>query len=193
MIALWLKIVVTIFVAVLVVVYARQWGWANFLWFSDIALIGSVPALWLESAFIASTMALAVLLADGLWNVGYLAQLLTGRRVIGLSDYMFDRSRPRWLRALSLFHVWLPGLLLWMVWRLGYVADALPAMTILCWVVLLVCFFFTDPDENINWAFGFAGRRQSRRPPWQHLVLTMLAFPLIAYLPTHALLTMLRR
>ena len=185
MIPLWLKLAVTVFVVVLVVIYAKQWGWANFLWFSDIALIGAVPALWLESAFIASTMALAVLLADGLWNVSYFAQLVTGQRVIGLSDYMFDRTKSRWLRALSLFHVWLPALLLWMVWRLGYAPDALIAMTLLCWLVLLVCFFFTDPDENINWAFGFAGRRQKKRPAWQHLLLTMLAFPLLAYLPTH--------
>ena len=190
MIPLWLKLAVTVFVTILVIVYAKQWGWANFLWFSDIALIGAVPALWLESAFIASMMALAVLLADGLWNVSYLAQLLTGKRVIGLSDYMFDRGKPRWLRALSLFHVWLPALLLWMVWRLGYAPHALVAMTLLCWVVLLVCFFFTDPDENINWAFGFAGRRQNKRPAWQHLLLTMLAFPLLAYVPTHYFLKM---
>ena len=188
MIPLWLKIVVTVFVAILVVVYARKWGWANFLWFSDIALIGAVPALWLESAFLASMMAVSVLLADTLWNVSYFAQLFTGKRVIGLSDYMFDAAKPRWLRALSLFHVWLPALLLWMVWRLGYQPDALVAMTLLCWAVLLVCFFFTDPEENINWAFGFGGRRQSTRPAWQQLLLTMVAFPLMAYLPTHALL-----
>ena len=193
MLPLWPKVAVTVFVAILVVVYAKQWGWANFLWFSDIALIGAVPALWLESAFLASTMALAVLLADGLWNVSYFAQLASGKRFIGLADYMFDRDKPRWLRALSLFHLWLPGLLLWMVWRLGYVPSALLAMTLLCWLVLLVCFFFTDPEDNINWVFGFAGRRQDRRPAWQHLVLTMGAFPLLAYLPTHLLLrTMVR-
>ena len=185
---LWVKVAVTVFVAILMIVYARKWGWANFLWFSDIALIGAVPALWLESAFLASMMALAVVLADGLWNVSYFAQLLSGRRVFGLSDYMFDQGKPRWLRALSLFHVWLPGLLLWLVWRLGYVPSALPAMTLLCWLVLLVCFFFTEPDDNINWVFGFGGRRQQRRPPWQHLLVTMAAFPLLAYLPTHLLL-----
>jgi hypothetical protein len=191
MIPLWLKLVDTAFVAILVVIYAKKWGWANFLWFSDIALIGSVPALWLESGFVASMMALAVLLADGLWNVSYFVQLASGKRFIGLSDYMFDKSKSRWLSSLSLFHIWLPALLLWMVWRLGYDPQALIAMTALCWVVLLVCFFFTDPDENINWAFGFAGRRQSHRPAWQHLLLTMIAFPLLAYLPTHLLLRLL--
>ena len=190
MFPLWLKLLDTLFVAITVVVYAKKWGWANFLWFSDIALILSVPALWFESSLIASTMALAVLLPDGLWIVSYLTQLVTGRRVIGLSDYMFDRTKPRWLRAISLFHLWLPLLLLWMVVELGYAQDALIAMTLLCWGVVLICFFFTDPDENINWVFGFGGRRQTRWRPRTQLALTMLGFPVLVYVPTHLLLAM---
>ncbi len=188
MIPLWLELADTAFVAVLVVVYARTWGWANFLWFSDIALILSVPALWFESPLLASTMALAVVLPDGLWIVSFIWQLATGRRLIGLADYMFDASKPRWLRALSLFHLWLPMLLLWTVARLGYAHDALIVMTSLCWVVLLICFFFTDPKENINWVFGFGGERQTRRSARLHLLLTIVAFPALVYLPTHALL-----
>ena len=188
LIPLWLKIAETIFVAIVAVVYARTWGWANFLWFSDIALILSVPALWLESPLLASMMALAVLLADGLWNVSYFAQLLTGKRFIGLSDYMFDANKPRWLRALSLFHLWLPLLFLWMVAKLGYAHEALIGMTLLCWVVLAICYFFTNPEENINWVFGFGGKRQTRRSARMHLLLTVAAFPLLVYLPTHALL-----
>ena len=188
MIPLWLKIADTVFVTIVVVVYARTWGWANFLWFSDIALILSVPALWLESPLLASMMALAVLLADGLWNVSYFAQLLTGKRFIGLSDYMFDTGKPRWLRTLSLFHVWLPLLLLWMVAKLGYAHAALIVMTLLCWVVLAICYFFTDPEENINWVFGFGGKRQSRRSAPMHLLLTMVGFPLLVYVPTHLVL-----
>ncbi|MGI9026855.1 MAG: hypothetical protein ACR2GP_14995, partial [Burkholderiaceae bacterium] len=72
MLPLWLKLADTSFVAVLVVVYARTWGWANFLWFSDIALILSVPALWLESPLLASAIALAVVLPSGLWVVRFL-------------------------------------------------------------------------------------------------------------------------
>ena len=188
MLPFWLKLADTAFVAILVVVYARTWGWANFLWFSDIALILSVPALWFESPLLASMMALAVLLPDGLWIVSFFWQLVSGKRLIGLSDYMFDATKPRWLRALSLFHLWLPLLLLWTVAQIGYDHRALIGMTLLCWVVLLICFFFTDPEENINWAFGFGGKRQTRRSARLHLLLTMVGFPLIVYLPTHALL-----
>jgi hypothetical protein len=59
-IALGLKIVYTLFVCALVPIYWRQYGPANFLWFSDIALLALVPALWFENALLASMMALAV-------------------------------------------------------------------------------------------------------------------------------------
>jgi hypothetical protein len=191
MIPLWLKLSVTLFVTILVIVYAKKWGWANFLWFSDLALIATVPALWLESPLLASMIALTIALPDGLWIVSFVVQLVTGRRVIGLADYMFDATRPRWLRALSLFHLWLPPLVLWMVWRLGYQHDALYPTMLSGWVVMLVCFAFTDPDDNINWVFGFAGRRQSQRHPLLQLALTMLGFALLVCIPTHVALTLL--
>ena len=50
MIPLGLKVVYTIFVCALVPIYWREYGSANFLWFSDIALLALVPALWLENA-----------------------------------------------------------------------------------------------------------------------------------------------
>ena len=57
MIPLWLKITYTLFVSSVVPVYWRRYGPANFLWFSDIALLVTVPALWLESPLLASMMA----------------------------------------------------------------------------------------------------------------------------------------
>jgi hypothetical protein len=45
-IPLWLKVAFTVFVAVLVPIYWREYGPANFLWFSDIALFAIVVGLW---------------------------------------------------------------------------------------------------------------------------------------------------
>ena len=188
MIPLWLKLADTVFVAIIVVVYAKRWGWANFLWFSDLALIATVPALWFESPLLASMIALTIALPDGLWIVSYVVQLTTGRRFIGLSDYMFDATKPRWLRALSLFHLWMPPLVLWMVATLGYVHEALHPTILFGWAVLLVCYKFTDPVENINWVFGFAGRRATHRRPLSQLALTILGFTLLVFVPTHVAL-----
>lgn len=188
MIPLWIKLAYTVFALITVVIYARRWGFANFLWFSDIALIVTVPALWMESSVLASMMAVGILLPEVLWNLGFFTRLLTRRRLGGLTDYMFDRSKPLYLRALSLFHVFLPPLLVWMVARLGYDSRALWSQTLLAWVVLLLCYVFTDPKENINSVFGPGSRPQEKIHPLAYLALVLLAFPLLVFLPTHLLL-----
>lgn len=187
LIPLWVKITCTLFVALTVAVYAVKYPPYNFLWFSDVALLMTVPALWLESALLTGMAAVGVLLPEALWNASYFWQLATGRRLSGLADYMFDSTRPRYLRALSLFHVFLPPLLLWMVWRLGYDPVALPAQTALAWVVLPLCYLWTPPAENVNWVFGPGAKPQQRMPGPAYLALLMAGFPLLVYLPTHCI------
>ncbi|MBI3045397.1 MAG: membrane-associated protein [Betaproteobacteria bacterium] len=164
----------------------------NFLWFSDIALIVTVPALWLESGLLAGMMVVAVLVPELFWIASFFWRLLAGKRLGGLTDYMFDPAKPRYLRAISLFHVFLPPLLLWMVSRLGYDSRAWMAQSALAWVVLPLTYWLADPKvENVNWAFGWGSRPQTRMPPLAHLGLVMIAFPLVIYLPTHLLLRVL--
>ena len=188
MIPLWLKLAYTLFVAIIVAVYATKYSRSNFLWFSDIALLATVPALWFESPFLASMVSVGILLPEILWNLSYFGQLLTGKRVSGLADYMFDARRPLYLRALSLFHVILPPLLVWMVARLGYEPAAWIAQTALAWVVLPMCFWLTDPALNVNWVFGFGNKQQKLMSPLAYLGLLMVGFPVLIYLPTHLLL-----
>jgi hypothetical protein len=185
---IWLKIAYTLFVGFLVPVYWRHYGLANFLWFSDIALLLAVPALWLESSLLASMMALAVTIPELAWNGDFFVRLISGKRVMGLSAYMFDRAIPRYLRALSLFHVGLPLLLLWMVHRLGYDRRALIAQTLLALIVLPLSYFLSDPRTNINWVHGFGETpRDSGRGPL-FLIISLLLFPLGFYLSTHLVL-----
>jgi hypothetical protein len=188
MIPLWLKLGYTVIAAAIVVVYARKYKLQNFLWFSDIALITTVPALWLESSFLASMMAIGVLLPELYWNIGFFTRLLTGRRIGGLTDYMFERKVPLYLRALSLFHVFLPVLLLWMIRRLGYSPNALYAQSLLAILVLPLTYGLSDGSENINWVYGLREWPQKRLPPLVYLGVLMVAFPVLIYLPTHLLL-----
>ena len=185
---LWLKIAYTLFVCLIVPVYWRHYGPANFLWFSDIALLMTVPALWLESSLLASMMALAVALPELAWNVDFFVRLSTGVSSLGLSAYMFDRSIPLLVRGLSLFHVGLPLLLFLMVHRLGYDKRALIAQTLVAIVVLPLSYFFSDPRENVNWVYGFGEKPQTRVPALWFLALLIVMFPLAIYLPTHFVL-----
>lgn len=63
-IPLSLKIAYTAYIGVLVPIYAKHWGIRNFLWFSDLALFGTLLALWIESSFVASMMSIAVLIPE---------------------------------------------------------------------------------------------------------------------------------
>jgi hypothetical protein len=101
---------------------------------------------------------------------------------------MFDATIPRPVRLLSLFHIWFPPLLLWMVSRLGYDERALAAQSVLAWLVLPVTYLVTNPRENINWVHGPLGEPQKWMPPRIYLALLMVLLPLFIYLPTHLVL-----
>jgi hypothetical protein len=156
----WVKLAHTSFVAVLVPVYWRQYGPGNFLWFSDVALLTAVPALWLEHRLLASMQAIAILVPETLWVLDVGARLSTGKSPTGLAEYMFDPAIPRPVRALSLFHLWLPPMLVWAVARLGYDRRAWLAQTAVTTVILPVSYLATAPRDNVNWVYGPAhGRR----------------------------------
>ena len=165
-------------------VYWAHYGPRNFLWFSDIALLGMGAALWLESGLLASMMMLAVLLPELVWNLDFFGRLLTGHRMFGMSAYMFEGTRPRFLRALSLFHVPLPLGLVWLVVRLGYDRRAWLYQSLFALVVLPVSYWLTDPTENVNWVHGL-GTPQTALGPWAYLALLIIAFSLVLYLPPH--------
>jgi hypothetical protein len=182
------KIAYTAFVLLVVVIWWRHYSWRNFLWFSDIAFIGAVPALWLESAALASVLAVAVLLPEVLWNVDLAARLLTRRRVTGLTDYMFEPQRPRLLRGLSLFHVPLPLVLLWMVDEYGYDAQSgLIGAVLMAAIVLPWSRAVSTPERNINWTHGLGARRTTLRPA-TYVALLFAAFVVLVFIPTHLLL-----
>jgi hypothetical protein len=188
-IPLGLKVGYTVFVCVLVPIYWRQYGPANFLWFSDIALLGLVPALWLENALLVSMLSLSVVFFEALWNLDFFFQLATGKSLIGLSAYMFDPKIPLFIRGLSCFHIVLPLLLLWALHRLGYDQRAFVWQTIVALVVLPLSYLISNPQENVNWVYGFGQKPQTILPAPLFVVILMVLFPLLVYLPTNLLFT----
>jgi hypothetical protein len=186
-IPIWLKIAHTLFVCLIVPIYWRQYGFANFLWFSDIALLAMVPALWFESPLLTSMMALAVVLPELAWNVDFFVRLTTGVSLIGLTNYMFDETIPRFIRGLSLFHVALPLVLIWMLHRLGYDHRAFLWQTLVAAIVLPLSYLVSSPRENVNWVYGFGEKPQTMLPPPLFVVLLILMFSLGVYLPMHLL------
>jgi len=189
MVPISVKIAYTLFVALLVPNYWRQYGPANFLWFSDIALLMMVPALWLESQLLVSMTALSILLLELVWNIDFFFRLIKGVSLIGLSAYMFDPKIPWFIRSLSFFHIVLPLLIVWMLHRLGYDQRALLWQTLMAIVVLPLSYLVSNPRENVNWVYGFGEEQQTALPAPLFVTCLMLAFPILVYLPMHLLLS----
>lgn len=184
----WIKILYTLFVVILIPVYWKHYGPGNFLWFSDIALFAVGIALWTKSRLLISMMAVGVLILEIGWNIDFFFQLITGQQLINLTNYMFDEELSLFLRGLSLFHVFLPAIVIWLLIKWGYDTNAIYWQWVLAWIVLPLTFFLTDPEDNINWVFGLGDEPQEAIPKGIYFLLVMIAFPLIVYLPSHFLL-----
>jgi hypothetical protein len=197
-IPLWLKIAYTAFVAVVIPVYWINWTPVNFLYFCDVALLLTLPALWFESSLLASMMAISIVLPQLAWQIDFVVYPLSGFHVhfpIDLAGYMFDAEQPLFNRALSFFHFWLPILLVWMVWRLGYDRRALWPQMVLACVILMLSYVFTTypagPAGNVNKVLGPGGDKD---PPqtWMHPLLwlgvLMVGTPVVFYVPSHFLM-----
>ena len=157
------KVAGTAFLAVLIPIYLHTYGPTNFLWFCDAALILTVAGMWLESPLLismcAAAFASAMSLASGLWRQP------SGDSRPGLTGYMFDRHLPLFTRGLSLFHGWLPLLLVWLLRRLHYDKRALWAWSGLAAGLALAGYIYAAPAGahpanpnipiNINYVYGF--------------------------------------
>jgi len=184
------RVLFAVLVAVVVPIYFVKYGPANFLWFSDIGLLGICLALWLEQPLLGSMMALAVLLPETLWLVSFVTGAITKERAVTtLAAYMFDTRLSVSMRTLSaVFHLALPPGALWLVYRYGYDDRALLAQTALAWLVLPATLWLAPPEKNINWVRGVGHPPRRRLPLPLHFGLMMLVYPLLIYLPTHLLL-----
>jgi len=205
-IPLAVKVLYTAFVSVLVPVYLHYYGPTNFLYVCDVAALMTLAALWLESSLLASMALVGILLPQLLWQVDFVGGLF-GHYPVGLTKYMddaFQSPEMFLLRGLSFFHFWLPLLLLYAVWQLGYDRRAFAGWTALAVPLLLVCYFLLPPPPppadnpklpvNINYVYGLSDDApQQWMPPLAWLGLLLVGLPLAVFFPTHLLLKWLFR
>jgi hypothetical protein len=196
LIPLGLKIAYTLFMAVLIPVYWYYYGPTNFLYFCDIALILTLIGMWTENTLLISMCAVGILAPQTLWVLDFIATLV-GVPITGMTKYMFRAESSLFLRGLSFFHGWIPFLLLYLVWKVGYNKKALPAWTALAWILIGVCFFLMpgpNPDAgltpvNINYVWGMSDEvAQTWMPTYAWLAFLFIGMPVLLFIPTHFLL-----
>jgi hypothetical protein len=210
-----LKIALTLFVVFTDPVCFRAYGPWNFLWFCCLALHLTVVALWLENRLLLSMQTVGIVTIQFVWILDYLGRLFLGFCPFGLVHYVFIRSHPV-LHALTLFHIWFPLLLLFVVRKTGYDRRAMLFQIPVFWFVLLICILFGPPHLNINLTTQFmdlsfaekiatfpvskqASEILSRYIDWRHSLPAMAVWamdltyilalgPLVLLLPPHLVL-----
>ena len=186
---LFIQIIYTLFVGLLIPIYWRAYGISNFLWFSDIALFLMVGALWFESSLLNSMIALWFLPFTLLWNIDFFIRLFTKHHALQITEYMFDKDIPLLTRAISLFHIFMPILIIWLLFRLGYNHDAFFGSCILTWILLPITYWSTSPKKNINWVYGFGKKSQTWIHPVWYLIGLIVLIPIIIFIPMHLVLS----
>jgi len=88
--------------------YMRVWGWANLLHLCDVAVILGCAGLWWGSSLLISSQAVSSLAAGLFWSIDIAWRLVTGRFLVGGTEYMWDTRVPIWGAAAFDLHIGLP-------------------------------------------------------------------------------------
>jgi hypothetical protein len=190
---IWVKWLFTAFMAVLVPVYWANYGPTNFLYFCDASLFLALFAIWTGNALAASMAAVGLVIPQLFWCVDFLFELF-GFHLTHMTSYMFNEKTPIFLRGLSLFHGWLPFLLIFLVYQLGYDSRALWAWTALAVALCLIAFFLLPPagpgdpmlPRNVNYVYGTNDDMpQAYMDPNLYLIVWITFLFVVFYVPTH--------
>ncbi|HUJ33073.1 MAG TPA: hypothetical protein VLY23_17460 [Candidatus Acidoferrum sp.] len=164
--------------------YWHAWGLANFLHLCDLAVILTCIGVWTDSALLISSQAVSSLLVDAAWTLDAGWKIVAGHQLIGGTEYVFDPRVALWIRLLSLFHVALPPLLLWMISRTGYDRRGCGFQSAIA-LVAFVAGRLANPAANINFSVRDPFWHRAWGPPAMHVGVSVLFMVIVVYLPTH--------
>jgi hypothetical protein len=182
-----IKNALQIFLIILVPVYWYKYGFANFLWLSDVGLFLTFIGLAYKSRLAMSMALVGVFLYEVAWIIDFIYHLSFGESILSIANYMFDPSLAIWLRGLSLFHLATPIIWLYYAKKWGYDPKAFYYFLILFWLDLIAVYLFTNPSDNINWVFMPYVYNWQIFTPSLWLIFCMLLVPCFVFWPMHFL------
>jgi hypothetical protein len=180
----WLQWVALVWALIWFPTYWHTWGASNFVQLCDVAVILTCVGIWTNSGLPISSQAVSALLVDVAWALDAGWRLFTRHHLLGGTEYLFDPSKPLWIRLLSLYHLALPPLLLWLLYRLGYDRRGWALQSAIA-LPVFVASRFTIPAKNMNFAFADPFFRRQWGPAPVHIVVIWLFMVFVVYLPTH--------
>lgn len=172
------------FLAIWAPTYAIYWGWRNFFALCDVAVALTCLGLLIGSRRMLSAQALLAIPAGLLWLVDVASRAMMGRHLFGGTEYMWKAEIPLPVRALSLFHVALPLVLIAVLRRCGYDRRGLALQTAITAALLVAARPFAA-GKNLNYVLTDPLFHHSWGPPVVHLGAVLVGIAVLLYLPTH--------
>jgi hypothetical protein len=129
-------------------------------------------------------------MAGLLWAIDVGGRRAAGRHLFGGTEYMWDARVPLLVRLLSLFHLFLPVVLVAALRRTGYDRRGL-WLQLAMMVPLMVASRLFAAGKNLNFALVDPLLHRQWGPVPLHLLAMAAGTALVAFLPTHLALARL--
>ncbi len=147
-------------------------GLHSFLWICNASLLLVFLALIFESKLLASMALVGDFVYAVIWNIDFHATLVSPFK--GMTGYMLGPNHLLWLRTFSLFHIALPVLMVWLIFRLGYDRRAWPLQFLLSTFLGYISWVVGGPDKNINGVYSYEKVAAFNMAPVLYLTLLTL-------------------
>lgn len=181
------RIVFTVWMAVWTPVILWAYGPQNFLWLCNVAQFLVLYALWAGDRFILSSQAGTVCLIGLVWVLDFIPAIITGGATAMITAYMFNPEYPMPTRIASMYHVFLPALILWVLYRRGYDRRGPWLQCAIGGLAIIGTWLLTDPERNVNWVAAPFHTEQVWMPDVVWVVVMLVLGPLLIYWPGHGL------
>lgn len=144
------KITYYAFMACMFPVYITYYPLINFASVCQIHLFLLLAGFLINSRLFISMTALALLIPQTLWWIDLMCETI-GIKFVGGTKYMYNSTIPLYVRIISLYHGWLPFLLIYLVKKVGYDQRAVFYQFILSHSIAFLSYYNSDIyNGNIN-------------------------------------------
>lgn len=146
----------------------------HLLWLCDLGLLLTGIGFLLRSSVLLTSQFIGGFLVQLIWSLDFLPRLLFGMKIFGWTGYMFSPTHSAIAKFLSLFHLFLPVLLLYGVIKYGYAKTGLRLQVIITVPLYILSYLLTNSADNTNWVLGPFWKAQGALPPLIYLALWMI-------------------
>ena len=171
-------------VAVFVPAWYAAYGAWHFLFLCNLGVLVTAAGLWFDKPVLLSSQAVAAPGIAALWLLDVAWRLATGTHLHGGTAYLWDPAIPAVVRALSLYHVAWPLLLVACLHRVGYDRRGFPLQVAIAVVVFIVGLWLAPAAENLNYVIAAPGRAPHAEP-WRHALANLAILVVAVYWPLH--------